>query len=122
MKIGIMCHASLGGSTCIATNLAVELARKGHSVHLFARTVPFCNFDSFNGVTLHTTTPDGDNRYHPSHLYTDWPDREIEAFVSCVLTVMAAERLDVLHFHYAFPSPLLLLKSNSIWGEMHPLS
>jgi len=116
-----MCHASLGGSTCIATNLAVELARRGHRVHLFARTVPFCNFDSFNGVTLHTTTPDGDDRHHPSQLYTDWPDREVEALESRILKVMAAERLDVLHFHYAVPFAFVASKVKQHLGKNAPI-
>src|SRR5689334_24935341 len=53
LRIGIMCHSSFGGSARIATELAIGLAQRGHSVHLFARTLPFGYWDASNGVNLH---------------------------------------------------------------------
>ena len=103
MKIGIMCHSSCGGSTRIGTELAVELSRRGHRVHLFSQTVPFGYCESTNGVILHTTIPDHKNNHHPASLYTTWTDKEIEAFKTRVLEVAVTDRLDVLHFHYAVP-------------------
>lgn len=103
MKIGIMCHSSCGGSTRIATEMAKELSRRGHRVHLFTQRVPFGYCNSTNGVVLHTTTKDHKNNHHPAYLYTSWTDMEIEAFKTCVLEVAAMDKLDVLHFHYAVP-------------------
>ena len=103
MKIGIMCHSSCGGSTRIGTELAVELSRRGHRVHLFSQTVPFGYCESTNGVILHTTTPNHKNNHHPASLYTAWTDKEIEVFKTQVLEVAVTDRLDVLHFHYAVP-------------------
>jgi L-malate glycosyltransferase len=103
MKIGIMCHSSCGGSTRVATELAKELSRRGHRVHLFTQKVPFGYCNSSNGVVLHTTTPDHKNNHHPADLYTSWTDKEIEAFKTRVLEVAATDKLDVLHFHYAVP-------------------
>ena len=103
MKIGIMCHSSCGGSTRIATELAVELSRRGHRVHLFTQRVPFGYCNSTNGVVLHTTTPDHKNNHHPAYLYTSWTNEEIEAFKTRVLEVAVTDKLDVLHFHYAVP-------------------
>lgn len=103
MKIGIMCHSSCGGSARIATDLAKELSRRGHSVHLFTQKVPFGYSNSANGVVLHTSTAEHKNNYHPAYLYTSWTKKELEAFKTCVLEVVAMDRLDVLHFHYAVP-------------------
>ena len=61
MKIGIMCHSSCGGSTRVATELAMELSRRGHRVHLFTQTVPFGYRNSTNGVILHTPGPEVEN-------------------------------------------------------------
>lgn len=102
MKIGIMCHSSCGGSTRIATEMAKELSRRGHRVHLFSQRVPFGYCNSNNGVVLHTTT-ENKNNHHPAYLYSSWTDMEIEAFKTCVLEVASTEKLDVLHFHYAVP-------------------
>ena len=41
MKIGILCHNSMGGSAHIALNLAEELAEYGHALHLFTYAMPF---------------------------------------------------------------------------------
>jgi len=103
MKIGIMCHSGCGGSTRVATELAAELTRRGHKVHLFAQTVPFGYCESSNGVIMHTTTPDPENNHHPACLHTAWTNKEIEAFKTRVLEVAVTDKLDVLHFHYAVP-------------------
>ena len=82
MNIGIMCHSSFGGSARIATELAAELARRGHTVHLFTRTTPFGRWDQASRVRLHRAVVDGESHIHPAMLYTDWPEGECEAFVS----------------------------------------
>ena len=107
MNIGIMCHSSFGGSARIATELAAELARRGHTVHLFTRTTPFGRWDHVSRVRLHRAVVDGESDIHPALLYTDWSVQECEALVSQILHVIAAEGLDVLHFHYAVPFAFL---------------
>ena len=41
MRIGIVCYASTGGSGIVATELAVELAGRGHDVHVLSTDPPF---------------------------------------------------------------------------------
>ena len=41
MRIGIVCYASTGGSGIVATELAVELAERGHDVHVLSTDPPF---------------------------------------------------------------------------------
>ena len=102
MKVGLLCHSGIGGSVRIATGLASALSRRGHQVHVVARTPPA--FDSLgeSGVSLHTLlrTPDSDS---PGGLVVGWSSDEQAAFRSLVSEVVRAERLDVLHAHYAVP-------------------
>jgi hypothetical protein len=41
MKIGITCYPTYGGSGAIATELGMELARRGHEVHFISYAHPF---------------------------------------------------------------------------------
>ena len=41
MKIGINCFPTVGGSGIVATQLAIELAKKGHDIHLISYDTPF---------------------------------------------------------------------------------
>jgi L-malate glycosyltransferase len=121
MNIGIMCHSSFGGSARIATELAAELARRGHTVHLFTRTTPFGRWNHASRVRLHRAVVDGENHIHPALLYTDWSVQECEAFVSQILPVIAAEGLDVLHFHYAVPFAFLAQEVKRRLGRAAPV-
>jgi N-acetyl-alpha-D-glucosaminyl L-malate synthase BshA len=103
MRIGIMCLSGVGGSARIATQLAAQLARRGHRVHLFARTTPVGTEMHAQGVTLHTVIPDLEPHIHPASLYLDWQPADLDVFLSHILSVIATEGLDVLHFHYAVP-------------------
>ena len=41
MKIGISCYPTHGGSGVVATELGIELARRGHEVHFISYSIPF---------------------------------------------------------------------------------
>ncbi|HKH42866.1 MAG TPA: glycosyltransferase [Solirubrobacterales bacterium] len=102
MRVGLLCHSGIGGSVRIATGLACALSWRGHQVHVLARTPPA--FDSLgeSGVCLHTLPPTPD-RDPPGGLKVAWSSDEQAAFRSLVSEVVRAERLDVLHAHYAVP-------------------
>jgi nucleoside-diphosphate-sugar epimerase len=40
LSIGVLCHPTYGGSGVVASELALSLAERGHSVHLFSHQVP----------------------------------------------------------------------------------
>jgi hypothetical protein len=40
MKIGIVCYPTYGGSGVIATELGIELAKRGHQVHFITYAQP----------------------------------------------------------------------------------
>jgi N-acetyl-alpha-D-glucosaminyl L-malate synthase BshA len=121
MRIGIMCLSGMGGSARIATQLAVQLARRRHRVHLFARTAPVGTQLPAQGVALHTVMPDLEPHIHPASLYLDWSPADLDAFVSSILSVVATEGLDVLHFHYAVPFASLAAEVKRRLGRAAPV-
>ena len=121
MRIGLMCLASMGGSARIATQLAVQLARRGHRVHLFSRTIPFSILDQTEGVQLHMVRTKRNQEIHPARLDTDWSSDDFETFLDNILEVIATEGLDVLHFHYAVPLAFLAVEVKRRLGWAAPL-
>ncbi|MBM3709860.1 MAG: N-acetyl-alpha-D-glucosaminyl L-malate synthase BshA, partial [Actinobacteria bacterium] len=41
MNIGIVCYPSYGGSGVVATDLGLELSKRGHNVHFISYGIPF---------------------------------------------------------------------------------
>ena len=121
MRIGMMCHASFGGSARIGIELAIALAGRGHEVHLFTRTTPLGCWDRSNGVALHTLLPDATDTLHPATLHTDWSDRDLRQYTEGVLRVIAEHRLQVLHFHYAVPFAYVAQRVRRCLGDDAPL-
>ena len=53
MKIGITCYPTYGGSGAVATELGLELARRGHDVHFISYASPFRLRGFSERVTFH---------------------------------------------------------------------
>jgi N-acetyl-alpha-D-glucosaminyl L-malate synthase BshA len=118
MRIGIMCHSSYGGSGRIGLELAQELARRGHRVHLFTHTIPSGCLSPEAGVSVHCLDGNGG---HLSRLYLHWTDDELKALTARVLGMIATEGLDLLHFHYALPFALVAANLKSRLQAVAPL-
>jgi L-malate glycosyltransferase len=108
VRIGILCHSSVGGSARVGLELAHELARRGHRVHVFTRSKPFGTWDGNSGACLHCTAVDALPGAHSAVLHTNWTDIELEAILGQILQVANEEGLDLLHFHYALPFAFLV--------------
>jgi len=120
MKIGLMCHSSFGGSVRIATDMAVELARRGHRIHRFTPWTPFYSWDDKDRLTLHPILPDLGKKFHPSFLYTKWSNNEFQTFLSHIMDTIISEGLDILHFHYAVPFAFIAGKIKDVLKEKAP--
>lgn len=97
MKIGITCYPTYGGSGAVATELGLDLARRGHEVHFITYASPFRLRGYQERVYFHevdTTT----GRYP---LFEHYP--YTLALASKQHEVALREELDVLHVHYAIP-------------------
>jgi N-acetyl-alpha-D-glucosaminyl L-malate synthase BshA len=121
MRIGLLCHSGIGGSVRIATGLASDLSRRGHAVHLLARTPPAFNSLGESGVCLHTlvSTPD---RGELSDLQVTWSSDEQAAFCVLVSDVVRAEGLEVLHAHYAVPFAHVVATLTRNLGQSAPVT
>ncbi|MEL6714380.1 MAG: N-acetyl-alpha-D-glucosaminyl L-malate synthase BshA [Planctomycetota bacterium] len=102
MRIGILCHPTYGGSGVVASELALSLAERGHSVHLFSHDVPpRLARAPGHKVELHVA------QGSPYPLFHSTPHDL--AIMSRVLDLHRSEGLDVLHAHYALPHAITAL-------------
>lgn len=120
MRIGIMCHASFGGSARIGIELAMAMARRGHCVHLFTHTPPQGYWVPEPNIMLHTLRQPTADKRDPTALYTDWPEEEIRQYTEQILRVIHTERLDVLHYHYAVPFAFVAQRLRAHLGDATP--
>jgi N-acetyl-alpha-D-glucosaminyl L-malate synthase BshA len=95
MKIGITCYPTHGGSGVVATELGMELAKRGHEVHFISYQVPF------------RLNPFQDNVYYHEVQITTYPLFQYPPYTLALAAKMAEVAdeagLDVLHAHYAIP-------------------
>jgi N-acetyl-alpha-D-glucosaminyl L-malate synthase BshA len=95
MKIGITCYPTYGGSGAVATELGLELARRGHEVHFVSYAQPF-RLTSFRpGVFFHEV------EMMPYPLF-EYPPYSLALAVT-LHGVTVEHELDLLHVHYAVP-------------------
>ncbi len=97
MKIGITCYPTYGGSGAVATELGIDLARRGHQVHFITYASPFRLRGYAEGVYFHEV----DTRMGRYPLFDHFP--YTLALASKQHEVALREKLDVLHVHYAIP-------------------
>jgi len=96
MRIGITCYPTYGGSGAVATELGLELARRGHDVHFISYASPFRLRGFAERVTFHEVTQ------------LEYPLFEQSSPYALALAVKQhevakRERLDLMHAHYAIP-------------------
>jgi N-acetyl-alpha-D-glucosaminyl L-malate synthase BshA len=103
LRVGLLCHDSVGGSARVAVELAAGLAHRGHEIHLFSRRAPLGVSAPPDGVTLHTLDGSSVHGAAASKLDTNWSGAEIEALAGRVANLSRSVGLDVIHFHYAVP-------------------
>ena len=95
MKIAIVCYPTFGGSGVVATELGLELAKRGHDIHFITYSQP---------VRLALLNPNV--HYHEVHVpeYPLFHYQPYELALSSKLVDMVKlYKIDVLHVHYAIP-------------------
>jgi L-malate glycosyltransferase len=95
MKVAIVCYPTFGGSGVVATELGLELAKKGHEVHFITYKQP---------VRLSLLNP---NLYFhevnvPNYPLFHYQPYEL-ALSSKIVDTVKIYGIDVLHVHYAIP-------------------
>ncbi len=97
MKIGITCYPTYGGSGALATELGLELARRGHEVHFITYASPFRLRGWAERVYFHEV----ETRFGHYPLFDHFPYSL--ALASKQHEVAQREKLDLMHVHYAIP-------------------
>lgn len=95
MKIAIVCYPTFGGSGVVATELGLELARRGHEIHFITYSQP---------VRLALLNPN--IFYHEVHVpeYPLFHYQPYELALSSKLVDMVKlHNIELLHVHYAIP-------------------
>lgn len=95
MKIGIVCYPTFGGSGVVATELGLELSKRGHEVHFITYSQPVRLELLSNNVHYHeVNVPE-----YPLFLYQPY---EL-ALSSKLVDMVKLHGIEVLHVHYAIP-------------------
>lgn len=95
MNIGIVCYASVGGSGIVATELAKNLASRGHDMHVVSTDPPFRLGDYQPGLTFHrVNTPAYPLFREPQYVLS---------LANRIVQVSREFELDIVHAHYAVP-------------------
>lgn len=95
MKIAIVCYPTFGGSGVVATELGLELAKRGHEIHFITYSQP---------VRLALLNPNV--HYHevnvPEYPLFHYQPYEL-ALSSKLVDVIKHFNIELLHVHYAIP-------------------
>ena len=112
MKIGITCYPTYGGSGIVATELGLELARRGHEIHFISYSQP-----------IRLTVPETNIHYHEVEV-SRYPLFEYPPYDLALATRMAEVsqlyELDLLHVHYAIPHSVSALLAKQMLAATPP--
>lgn len=109
MRIGIVCYPTFGGSGVVATELGMELAKKGHEIHFITYNQPV-RLDSLS-KNVH---------YHEVHVpeYPLFLYQPYELALSSKIVDMARlHQIELLHVHYAIPHAYAAYMAKQILKE-----
>jgi N-acetyl-alpha-D-glucosaminyl L-malate synthase BshA len=95
MNIGITVYPTYGGSGIVGSELGLELAERGHNVHFISSVMPTRVNDLGDRVTFHEV----EMMTYPLFEHQPYD----LALATKMATVARAEKLDLLHVHYAIP-------------------
>ena len=115
MKIGITCYPTYGGSGAVATELGLDLARRGHEVHFITYQSPFRLRGYTKGVFFHEV----DTSMSRYPLFEHYP-YEL-ALASRQYEIAMQEKLDLLHVHYAIPHATTAYLAREMLAKIHPI-
>ncbi|MCJ7496633.1 MAG: N-acetyl-alpha-D-glucosaminyl L-malate synthase BshA [candidate division Zixibacteria bacterium] len=112
MRIGVTCYPVPGGSGVVATELGIEMAKRGHQVHFITYSPPF-RLQKFI-----------ENLYYHQVEVTNYPLFKFPPYTLSLACKMAEITdlwsIDLLHVHYAIPHATAAFLAKSILKEHSP--
>ena len=95
MRIGIVCYPTFGGSGVVATELGVELSKRGHNAHFLTYEKPVRLDMSLKNIHFHEV-------HVPDYPLFHYQPYEL-ALSSALVDMVKLHKIDLLHVHYAIP-------------------
>ncbi len=95
MKIGIVCYPTFGGSGVVATELGIQLSKRGHEIHFITYNQPVRLELLGNNVHYHEVNV-------PEYPLFHYQPYEL-ALSSKLVDMVKLHKIQVLHVHYAIP-------------------
>lgn len=95
MNIGIVCYPTFGGSGVVATELGLELSKRGHKVHFITYNQPVRLEQISNNVHYHEVNV-------PEYPLFHYQPYEL-ALSSKLVDMVKLHKIEILHVHYAIP-------------------
>ncbi|NNL82318.1 MAG: N-acetyl-alpha-D-glucosaminyl L-malate synthase BshA [Winogradskyella sp.] len=95
MKIGFVCYPTFGGSGVVATELGIELSKRGHEIHFITYKQPVRLELLSNNVHFHEV-------HVPEYPLFHYQPYEL-ALSSKLVDMVKLYNIDLLHVHYAIP-------------------
>ncbi len=95
MKIGIVCYPTFGGSGVVATELGLELSKRGHEIHFITYNQPVRLELLSSNVHYHEVTV-------PEYPLFHYQPYEL-ALSSKLVDMVKLHKIELLHVHYAIP-------------------
>ncbi|MAX71500.1 MAG: N-acetyl-alpha-D-glucosaminyl L-malate synthase BshA [Flavobacteriaceae bacterium] len=95
MKIGIVCYPTFGGSGVVATELGLELSKRGHEIHFITYKQPVRLELLSNNVHFHEV-------HVPEYPLFHYQPYEL-ALSSKLVDMVKLHGIQLLHVHYAIP-------------------
>lgn len=112
MRIGIVCYPSVGGSGIVATELAKQLAARGHELHIISSDLPFRLNRFMENIYFHQVeTPSYPLFKEPPYLLT---------LANKLVEIHRLIGLDILHAHYAVPHATACYLAREMIGKGGP--
>ena len=112
MKIGISCHPTYGGSGVVATEIGMELAQRGHEIHLITYASPIRLAHETPGIFYHEVEV-------TSYPLFQYPPYSL-ALATRMAEVATQVGLDLLHVHYAIPHSVSAFLASRMLGKRLP--
>jgi N-acetyl-alpha-D-glucosaminyl L-malate synthase BshA len=109
MKIGIVCYPTFGGSGVVATELGLELSKRGHEIHFITYNQPVRLDLLSNNVHYHEVNV-------PEYPLFHYQPYEL-ALSSKLVDTIKLHKIEVLHVHYAIPHAYAAYMAQKMLGE-----
>ena len=121
MRIALLCHASLGGSSRVATRLAYGLERRGHSVSLVSAAPPPAPPKELSAVRLELFGARQQSGW-TTVVEPMWDRLRLAALERHIEAIVLRDGIEVVHYHYAWPFAHIVRRLKARLGPSSPCS